>query len=241
MNELDDHLPPPAEKAPRPTRKSANATGGEPRPASLSPWADRALFAAVGLLMGFTLAYLYLDKVPSPAFAQDPHAGLPGMGAGATRDLPGSGGGAPAISADPAVRQKIRELEEAVAKDPKNFDLLVKLGNAAYDAEDSRQAIDAYERALKIKGDDVNVITDLGVSYRNLGDSAKALTMFERALEINPQHWPALFNEVIVYGIDRGDVAKAKGILQQLKKAHPEIPSLDKLEATLDERAKGKA
>jgi hypothetical protein len=244
VNQPDDHLPAPLEPEARPAKKAPGGPRSDQpaRSAESAPWGDRILFAVIGLLAGFSVAYVYLEKVPGlPASAaRDPHAGL-GVGPGATRDLPGSGGGAPSISADPAVRQKIREMEEAVAKDPKNYDLLVKLGNAAYDAEDSRQAIDAYERALKIKGDDVNVLTDLGVSYRNLGDSDKALALFEKAVQIDPKHWPAVFNQVIVYGVDRGDIPRAKALLKTLKAAHPEIPTLDKLEAALDERAKGKA
>jgi hypothetical protein len=237
--ELDDHLPPvPTGK--REKRPSEPAPAAE-RPAPRGPWGDRLIFAAGGLLVGFTAAWLYLEKLPNPVppVSEDPHARVAGVGPGASRDLPGSGGGVPSIpSADPALRQKVRDLEAAVAKDPKNYDLIVQLGNAAYDAEDPRQAVDAYERALKIKDGDPNVLTDLGVSYRGLGDPDQALVCFARALKTDPKHWQAIFNEIIIYGIDKGDASKAKALLKQLKKDHPEIPSLDKLEAEIDARAK---
>jgi tetratricopeptide (TPR) repeat protein len=218
--ELDDHLPPPP-----PARAKRKGGTGE---AAVSPpgdgkrgylWADRLLFAAGGALLGFALAYVYLEKVPTQVPLADPHSGVTGVGPGATRDLPGSGGGAPQISTDPALREKTRELEALVARTPNDYDLLVKLGNAYYDADDARNAVDTYERALKIKRTDPNVLTDLGVSYRNLGDPDHALAMFERALTQEPKHAPALFNAAIVWGVDKGDVSRAKAFLTRLKES----------------------
>jgi len=240
--ELNDHLPAPAERKPKGAKAEASGSGGgAPRGVRL---ADRILFALGGAVVGFTLAYVYLEKFPNPvppAGMTDPHAGLTGVGAGATRDLPGSGGGAPSVSADPAAKQKLAELEEAVTRSPKDYSLLVQLGNAAYDADDSRRAIDAYERALAVKDGDPNVLTDLGVSYRNLGDVDKALSAFDRALKADPGHWQAVFNQAIVYGVDKGDAKRATALLDKLKKEHPEIPALDRLEATIKERAKNRA
>src|SRR5450432_622824 len=174
--ELDDHLPPVPEK--KREKRSGGPAPAVDRPAPRGRWGERFIFAAGGLLVGFTAAWLYLEKLPNPVppVSDDPHGRVAGVGPGASRDLPGSGGGVPSLpSSDPALRQKVRDVEAAVAKDPKNYDLIVQLGNAAYDAEDPRQAVDAYERALKIKDGDPNVLTDLGVSYRNLGDPSKAL------------------------------------------------------------------
>jgi tetratricopeptide (TPR) repeat protein len=239
--ETDDHLPPPA-PAGKPVREKKARDPEAPAPRT-SPWADRGLFLAVGLLAGFTAAYLYLDKNPSAvpqASLADPHAGLTGVGPGATRDLPGSGGGQPSLAADPVARQKLNDLEAAVAKEPKNVELLVQLGNTAYDVEDWKKAVDAYERALKLRGADPNVLTDLGVAYRNLGNFDKALAMFTQASARDPSHWPSQFNLAIVYGIDKGETKKALEILQKLKKEHPEIPALERLTSELEQRAKGR-
>jgi hypothetical protein len=245
ISEKDDHIPAPAEP------KKAAANGAAPKgPRALGGWGDRVLFAALGILLGFVGAYLYLERAggdkPVSRAAADPHAGLPGFDPGATRDLPGGGGGAPPIgggapvSADPALRQQVAAFQAAVEKDPRNYDLLVKLGNAAYDADDPRLAVDAYERALKVKDGDPNVQTDLGVSYRNLGDLDRALAMFDRALKADPKHWQAAFNKIVVVGLDRGDTKAAKALLAELKKKNPGIPSIDRLGQTLDEKAAGR-
>ena len=86
----------------------------------------------------------------------------------------------------------------------------------------------------------MNVLTDLGVSYRNLGDAEKALECFQRALTLNPKHWPAAFNQALILGVDKGDTKKAREILVRLRKEHPEIPSLERLQTALDEQGKKK-
>jgi tetratricopeptide (TPR) repeat protein len=237
--EQDDHLPPPAPIAREKGKRAAAAASPAVPPGALGPWADRLLFAAVGLLAGFAAAYLYLDRIP-PSSAQvvaaDPHAGVPGVGPGASRDLPGSGGGQPSLAADPVAQRKLADLEAAVAKEPGNYALLVQLGNTAYDVENWPKAVDAYERAMKVQAGDPNVMTDLGVAYRNVGNGTKALEYFGKALAKDPAHWPAAFNQAIVYGIDRGDKAKAKEILNRIRKEHPEVKSIDGLLASLDQK-----
>lgn len=235
-SELDDHLPPPAPPAREKGKRAAASAPG--RAVALGPWADRLLFAAVGVLGGFAAAYTYLDRVPqaAPAAAADPHAGLTGVGPGASRDLPGSGGGQPSLAADPVAQRRLADLEAAAAKEPANYAMQVQLGNVAYDVEDWKKAAEAYERALKLQAGDPNVLTDLGVAYRNLGSGDKALTMFGKALAKDPGHWPAAFNQAIVWGIDRNDKAKAKEILNKLKKDHPEVKSIDGLLAALDQK-----
>ncbi|MGA7990204.1 MAG: tetratricopeptide repeat protein, partial [Thermoanaerobaculia bacterium] len=149
---------------------------------------------------------------------------------------PGSGGGTPSLAADPVAQRRLADLEAAAGREPANYALQVQLGNVAYDVEDWKKAVDAYERALKLQAGDPNVLTDLGVAYRNLGNGEKALGMFSRALAKDPAHWPAAFNQAIVWGIDRGDKARAKEILNKIKKEHPEVKSIDGLLAALDQK-----
>jgi tetratricopeptide (TPR) repeat protein len=234
--EQDDHLPPPAPAAREKGKRAAASPAAPPR--AFGPWADRLLFTAVGLLAGFAAAYVYLDRVPQAGAAApaDPHAGLAGVGPGASRDLPGSGGGTPSLAADPVAQRRLADLEAAAAKEPANYALQVQVGNVAYDVEDWKKAVDAYERALKLQAGDPNVLTDLGVAYRNLGNGEKALGMFAKALAKDPSHWPAAFNQAIVWGIDRGDKARAKEILNKIRKEHPEVKSIDGLLAALDQK-----
>lgn len=221
-DDLDDHLP-----AARQAR--GGAPSAEPRRPAKGPaptrnrWGERLLFTCIGLLLGFSGAWVTLEKAgpgPQSAVAVDPHAGIPGFG--------GTGGeaqgGTPAV--DPGARQRLAQMQEAAKATPDNYDILVQLGNAAYDASESKVAIDAYEKALAKKDGDPNVLTDLGVSYRNTGELDKALACFDRALKADKDHWQARYNQVVVYAFDKKDKPKAAAILAELRQAHPEIPAL---------------
>jgi cytochrome c-type biogenesis protein CcmH/NrfG len=158
--------------------------------------------------------------------ADDPHAGVPGappLGPGASQAA-----GAPAIN--PAVRQRLQDAQAVVTAKPGDYDALVHLGNAAYDAREFVQAVDAYEKALKLHPDDANVLTDLGTAYRNLGDADKALELFRKARSIDPKHWQSLYNEVVVLALDKHDHPAADAALARLKAEHPGLPAIQGLE-----------
>jgi cytochrome c-type biogenesis protein CcmH/NrfG len=231
----DDHLPPPEGPAELPSRKSKNHLTVESGHGIR--WGERAVFTAAGLLIGFTGAYLYLDRHPGPvpsrdeAMHGDPHAGVPGFEQG---QMPA---GQPAMPPpNLAMEQRIAALKEEVKKSPGNYDLLVQLGNAAFDVENWPLAVESYENAIKIRRTDPNVLTDLGVSYRNQGKLDKALVLFDESLKADPEHWQAIFNQVIIVGLDQGNTSKARellGRLEALRAKHPEIPSLDRLKEAL--------
>ncbi len=158
--------------------------------------------------------------------ADDPHAGVPGappLGPGASQAA-----GAPAIN--PAVRQRLQDAQAVVTAKPGDYDALVHLGNAAYDAREFVQAVDAYEKALKLHPEDANVLTDLGTAYRNLGDFEKALGLFRKARSIDPKHWQSLYNEVVVLALDKHDHPAADAALARLKAEHPGLPAIQGLE-----------
>ncbi len=240
--EHDDHLPAPVDPARKAEAKQDAANSAPRHASSRMKWGEGALLVAVGVLAGFTAAYLYLEKAQAQglnrpgAGAQDPHAGVPGFNQD-SGGMPGANAPAPNL----ALEKKILDLQAAVEKDPRNYDLLVQLGNAAFDVENARLAADSYEKALSVKAGDPNVLTDLGVSYRNLGEFDRANQKFEEAMRIDPVHWQALFNQVIVAGFDQGNTEKAKGLLAELKKlqaSNPQIPPLDRLEKALSEPQK---
>lgn len=153
----------------------------------------------------------------------DPTAGMPGL---------------PAI--DPAVRQRLQDAQAAAQAKPGDYDILIHLGNAAYDAREFAQAADAYEKALKVRPGDANVLTDLGTAYRNEGQVDKALELFRRARALDPKHWQSLYNEVVVLAMDKGDAAGARTAFARLKAEHPELPALDGLEKQIAGVAAGK-
>jgi Tfp pilus assembly protein PilF len=93
-----------------------------------------------------------------------------------------------------ALAQAAAPLLDAVKKDPKDFDSLVKLGNLYYDGKQFPSAIQYYERALAIHPENPDVRTDMGTAYWYTGDAEKALAAMETSLKYRPGHPQTLFN-----------------------------------------------
>lgn len=112
----------------------------------------------------------------------------------------------------PAVdyQQKIKILEEIVAKEPDNRSAWVQLGHNYFDSNQPMKAIEAYDKALAMDGNDPDVLTDQGVMFRRIGWFDKAIENFNKANQLNPKHLQSLYNLGIVYRDDLMDKEKAK-------------------------------
>ena len=137
---------------------------------------------------------------------------------------------APAVNAS----QQISMLEGIVAKEPGNRNAWVQLGNAYFDSNQPMKSIDAYDKALAIKGDDPNVLTDQGVMFRKVGWFDKAVTNFERAAKVDPTHIQSLFNLGIVYRYDLQDFKRAKEVWERYLTLNPSGNGSDQVRAELD-------
>lgn len=111
---------------------------------------------------------------------------------------------------------RIAELEQVVAKDPKNLQAWITLGNDYFDSNQAQKAVQAYAKALEIDPTNANVLTDQGVMFRALGFYDRALANFEKASKLDPKHLQSLFNTGIVYAVDLKQNAKAKATFEAL-------------------------
>jgi cytochrome c-type biogenesis protein CcmH/NrfG len=152
---------------------------------------------AIGLVVGIFIGYQAGSSSPSPT---SPSAvGMPPTG------MPG---GMPPPQAD-NVQARITALQQVVARDPKNVQAWVQLGNDYFDTRQPQKAIEAYGRALELRPDDANVLTDQGVMYRDVGQFDKALANFEKANKADPKHVQSLFNMGVVFFHDLRQPKKA--------------------------------
>ena len=112
----------------------------------------------------------------------------------------------------PAVnyQQRISELQVIVGNDANNRNAWVQLGHNYFDSNQPLEAIDAYDKALQLDGNDSNVLTDQGIMYRRIGWFDKAIANFNKANELNPNHPQSLFNLGLVYRDDLQEIEKAK-------------------------------
>jgi Flp pilus assembly protein TadD len=104
------------------------------------------------------------------------------------------------------------------------------LGNLHYDREEWDAAVAAYEKARRKAPKDPDLLSDLGAAHRNRGELKLAVSLFRKAREIQPDHWQSLVNEVLVEAFDRKDAAAAQRAYDELKKRHPDIPQIDRIQ-----------
>jgi len=151
---------------------------------------EQILVAAVALIAGLLIGYMiFTNKAEMSQQAQSP---IP-MGSGSPTDY----------------QARIVEAEKLVAKEPKNRQAWVQLGNDYFDTDQTQKAITAYGKALEIDPNDPNILTDQGVMYRKMGWFDKAIANFEKANQIDPKHAQSLMNIGVVYSTDLKQPEKA--------------------------------
>jgi tetratricopeptide (TPR) repeat protein len=119
-------------------------------------------------------------------------------------------------------QQEIQMLTELVKREPENRNAWVRLGHNYFDSDQMMKAIEAYDQALKLDGNDANVLTDQGVMYRRVGWYDKAIANFKKAAQINPGHLQSLFNLGIVYRYDTNELDKARKVWTKYLEIAPE-------------------
>ena len=112
-------------------------------------------------------------------------------------------------------------LLDALQKDPANPELLAKVGNVYYDAQQFPVAIDYYQRALKAKPADASVRTDMATAYWYTGSADTAISELNRALADEPNKPNALFNLGIVQWQGKMDIQGALTTWQRLLDTNP--------------------
>jgi len=133
--------------------------------------------------------------------------------------------GAPAVN----YQQNIAMLEGIVAGDPNNRNAWVELGNNYFDSDQPVKAIEAYDKALALGGDDPNVLTDQGVMFRRMGWYDRAVENFTKASELAPTHAQSLYNLGVVYRFDLQDFAKAKEVWGRYLALNPSGPAAEQV------------
>ena len=132
---------------------------------------------------------------------------------------------------DPA---RVTALQDAAAKNPKDAQSRVQLGNMFFDAEQYAQSITWYEQAFAINPGDANVSTDLGVAYYYTNQPDKALAQFDKSLAIDPKHIKTLLNVGIVRAFGKQDLAGAAEAWQQVVALAPNSPEGQAAKKALD-------
>lgn len=219
---------------------------------------ENILYIVIGLLAGFMIGFFFANSVNQGAMLSTSPA-APGMQPGSAA-LPAGhpavpGGGSPAeIQAaidkarqDPTdfeAQMKAAELyyqiqrfdaaidflKKASELQPDNYEVLVNLGHANFDAGKYDEAEKIYTKALGKKPDDLGIRTDLGLTYvfRESPDYDRAIQEFKRVLDADANHVQALQSLTLAY-TKKSDKANASATLARLEQtdaANTAIPKL---------------
>lgn len=129
----------------------------------------------------------------------------------------------------------IEFLNRANQLKPDDYETIVHLGNANFDADKYDEAEKWYSSALAKKADDVDVRTDLGLvfMFREPANYDRAIQEFKRSLEYNPNHPQTLQNLTVAY-TKKGDAANANATLAKLSAADKSNPAISKLQSDIN-------
>ena len=199
--------------------------------ASSASWTSIQAYvlATICLVVGIAVGYLLRGS----AGGDSQTAAKRGAGA-ASAGMPATKGSQPTPEqlkhmADTQAQPILAQLQSS-PNDPK---LLAQAGNIYYDAQQYRDAIEYYGRALRADPKDANVRTDMGTAYFYMGDSDRALQEFQTALKSDPKHGQTMFNMGMVLWQGKGDVSGAVAIWEKLLKTVPDYPDRAKVEEML--------
>ncbi|HMT07482.1 MAG TPA: hypothetical protein PKA82_05720 [Pyrinomonadaceae bacterium] len=148
-----------------------------------------------------------------------------------------------AMKRDPIlIEEAKRILERAKSLDPKDFDVLVDLGNAYFDigyfkkdAAAFKSSRESYEAAMVIKPTDANVRTEYALTFylSEPADLKRAHEEFAKALKLDPKQERALQFTTSAY-IREGDFVNATKTIEMLKSVNPKNDSIPSLQTQID-------
>jgi tetratricopeptide (TPR) repeat protein len=145
---------------------------------------ENIVYTVCGLLLGLIIGSFLIG----PHLAKTSLAGAPAAAEAAAAPAAPQAASAP-MQGDPNMMNRVREqletLKQTIARDPNNFDALAQLGGMYMDAAKYPQAIEYFERALKVRSDD-GVRYDLVVCYRQSGQIDRARAEFATLQKARP-------------------------------------------------------
>jgi tetratricopeptide (TPR) repeat protein len=114
--------------------------------------------------------------------------------------------------------------------EPNNAELLYKIGNVYYDAQQYPDSVKYYESSLKIDPKATDVRTDLGTAYHLMGQPDRAISEYDEVLKVDGKHANALFNEGMVKWQDKMDLNGAVAAWKRLLETNPNYPQRDNVQ-----------
>lgn len=183
------------------------------------------VIAVACLFFGSVLGYVIGSfRAGAPATSQ-----APAPQAAPAEAATGAPGSPPALVDE----QQVQTYRNILARDPRNVQAAVQLGNIFYDAGRYGEAIPLYQQAFSLDPRNVEVSTDLGTALWYSGRPDEALAQFQKSLAISPTHPQTLFNMGIVKLDGKQDPKGAIEAWERLLKTNPTYPNQGKVQELL--------
>jgi len=191
-------------------------------------------YTLLGLVVGLVVGLFIGSQLGSSSPAT---GGMGAMG-GIPSTPPGMPGGASQPVPVDNFQARITQMQQVLARDPKNAEAWIQLGNDFYDTRQPQKAIEAYDRALELRPNNPNVLTDQGVMFRDMGQFEKAIAKFQKANQIDPKHVQSLYNIGVVYLNDLKQPKKAIDAWNKVIQLAPQSDQAVQARAGIEEAKK---
>jgi tetratricopeptide (TPR) repeat protein len=120
----------------------------------------------------------------------------------------------------------ISEYNKLMEKNPKNFDVQIRLAEAHRLAGDIPTAIAAFQKARELNPNDATAYVRLALLYEGQGRRADARPLYEQILKLNPDNPIALNNLAFALAETGGDLDLALTMAQRAKAKFPDDPNI---------------
>jgi cytochrome c-type biogenesis protein CcmH/NrfG len=208
---------------------------GSTQPAGSTDWTSTQAYvmAIICLLIGVAVGY-FVRGSSAPEAATAPAASS-SMGATAAN------GGMPQVTPEQLKHMADQQAKPMLAQlqsKPNDPELLANVGNVYYDTQQYNEAIQYYERSLKVQPTNTSVRTDLGTAWWYLGNADKAVEQFNVALKEDPNKPTTLMNLGVVLWQGKMDANGAIAAWQKLLNSNPNFENRAKVEELMAQARK---
>lgn len=104
---------------------------------------------------------------------------------------------------------------------PKEIDIYISLGSAFYDAQDYKNALIVYRRALELDPNNAKIHCNMGYLYWGMGDITEAIKEYKLSIKYDPMYDIAHNNLGVIYLDDMAHIQKAVECFKSAAEANP--------------------
>jgi cytochrome c-type biogenesis protein CcmH/NrfG len=201
-------------------RERMTNTAGNPN-SDRANWSPTQVYAmaAICLLLGVALGYLFRGSQTLPPAAPNPSQAQASMPTGMPQQMP---------SLDQMKHMADKQAEPLLAQlksDPKNAELLKQVAKIYESTHQFQQAADYYGKAVEANPKDIPARTERASCLYYAGDADGAIAELQQALQVDPNDANSLFNLGMIRWKGKNDATGAKQAWNQLLKSNPKLPS----------------